>query len=208
LTKSIKLNAKVTSITRNPEGSKWCVKFVASSSRSSPTVEEFDFVALATGVHSPAHKFIPKVDGIENFKCLIRHAEDASYLKERQGKKVLIVGFGKSAHDCSMNAWNESGVSPTLLFRDAHWCVPRNVLGIIPMEHLLYNRFGQGTLPRWQECEPVELFFHAALYPLIWFYWRVVEFILILHRSWVFGEVALVSAPSWPSKTTYMLAME
>jgi dimethylaniline monooxygenase (N-oxide forming) len=180
LTKSIKLNTKVTSITRNPEGSKWCIKFVASSSRSSPTIEEFDFVALATGVYSPAHKFIPKVDGVGNFKGLIRHAEDTSYLKDRKGKKVLIVGFGKSAHDCSMNAWKESGVPPTLLFREAHWCVPRNVLGIIPMEYLLYNRFGQGTLPRWQECGPVELFFHTALYPLIWFYWRVVEFILIL----------------------------
>jgi len=90
------------------------------------------------------------------------------------------IGFGKSAQDCAMNALSETGVQPTLLFRSAHWCVPRKVLGLIPMEWLLYSRFGQGTLPRWQTCGPVEWFFHTLLWPLIWVYWRIVETILTL----------------------------
>ena len=47
------------------------------------------------------------------------------------------------------------------------------------MEWLLYSRFGQGTLPRWQQCGPVELIIHTAMKPLIWLYWRIVQGILI-----------------------------
>ena len=76
-----------------------------------------------------------------------------------------------------MNAFHETGVPPTLLFRAAHWCVPRKVLGLIPMEWLIYSRFGQGTLPKWQTCGPVESVIQSVFYPLIWAYWRIVEFL-------------------------------
>ena len=113
------------------------------------------------------------------FKGNVFHSEDTAGLTNRHGKKVVVVGFGKSAHDSAMNAVRETGVAPTLLFRQAHWCVPRKILGLIPMEWLLYSRFGQGTLPRWFECGPVEWTFHTLLKPLIWTYWRLVQGILI-----------------------------
>lgn len=79
-----------------------------------------------------------------------------------------------------MTSYLETGVPPTLLFRRAHWCVPRKILGLIPMEWLLHSRFGQGTLPRWYTCGVVEGFVHSVLKPLIWLYWRIVEAILTL----------------------------
>jgi len=176
---AIQLRSKVLHITQEG-GDKWNL-FVESSATGATSQELFDFVVLATGIYSPNLKFIPSLEGIEHFKGKIHHSESTANIKDRDGKKVVIVGFGKSAQDCAMNAYHETGgVPPTLLIRSSHWCIPRKVLGLIPMEWLLYSRFGQGTLPRWQQCGPVELFFHTILYPLIWLYWRIVEMILVL----------------------------
>lgn len=145
----------------------------------------FDFVVLATGLYSAEHKFVPKIEGMEmNFQGSTYHTQDTAGIKDRKGKKVVVVGFGKSAQDCVMNAKKETGVPPTLLFRSSHWCVPRKVLGLIPMEWLIYSRFGQGTLPRWKECGPMEFIFHTIGWPLIWIYWRIVEILFTLQLGW------------------------
>ena len=219
----MKLNSKVRSIVkktmdgpRNPN--KWELTIVSKKGSSVTTTTKtlVDFVILATGIYSNNDKFLPKIEGMYNFKGLISHSTDTtqrSWSSSRSSllssssnstasdiriggksktrtstttlakgsvvaldKKVLVIGFGKSAHDCIMNAYEETTIPPILLFRQSHWCVPRKVLGLIPMEWLIYSRFGQGTLPRWQECGPVEWMIQTVLYyPLIWFYWRLVE---------------------------------
>lgn len=190
--KSISLDSKVISITRKTKNNnfnkKWEITVELPGGKTSREV--FDFVVLATGVYSPSLKYIPNVEGVQNFKGDICHSEDSgNFTKLRQGKKVLVVGFGKSAQDCAMNAYKETGVAPILLFRNSHWCVPRKVLGLVPMEWLLYSRFGQGTLPRWQHCGPVEHVFHTFLKPLIWLYWRIVEIILIFQLG-LYGKLS------------------
>jgi len=178
LKKSISLDSKVISITRSKNNDKkWEITVVLPGGETSRQV--FDFVVLATGIYSPSLKHIPNIEGIQNFKGEICHSEDSgNFAAPRQGKKVVVVGFGKSAHDCAMNAYKETGVAPILLFRASHWCIPRKVLGLVPMVWLLYSRFGQGTLPRWQYCGRIEHIFHTYFKPLIWLYWRIVETIL------------------------------
>ena len=173
--KSIRMGICVTSIESTFDG-KWAV---STNSKAGSDKVVFDFVVLATGVYSPMHKHIPTIPGMEHFKGKVYHSEETAGITDRAGKRSLVVGFGKSAQDCAMNAFAETGVPPTLLFRSAHWCVPRKILGLVPMEWLLYSRFGQGTLPSWQSCGPVEFVVHRYLKPLIWFYWRLVQGILI-----------------------------
>ena len=172
----IHLNSKVISINKESEN-KW---MLTVESRGTHFRKAFDFVVLATGIYSPDLKFIPDLKGIQHFRGKTYHSEDTEKIETRKGKKVVVVGYGKSAQDCAMNAYAETGVSPILLLRTAHWCVPRNILGLIPMEWLLYSRFGQGTLPRWQTCGPVEYMIHTVMKPLIWLYWRIVETILTM----------------------------
>ena len=58
---------------------------------------------------------------MEHFKGKVYHSEETAGIVDRQGKKRVVVGFGKSAQDCAMNALAETGVEPTLLFRTGHW---------------------------------------------------------------------------------------
>lgn len=176
LENSIKLGHRVISIDKTHD-EKW--KLTVQSARGT-SIGYFDFVVVATGIYSPDLKYVPDIQGMKYFKGNVYHSEDTANIEGRDGKKAVVVGFGKSAQDCAMNAYTETKVAPTLLFRNSHWCVPRKVLGLVPFEWLLYSRFGQGTLPRWQTCGPVELVFHTLLRPLIWLYWRIVETILIL----------------------------
>lgn len=55
-------------------------------------------ICLYSLLDSPNLKYIPEVQGLkEHFLGQVHHSQDACNLaKERQGKKVLIVGFGKS----------------------------------------------------------------------------------------------------------------
>jgi len=182
LENSIKLRAEVVSVTRINH-TKW--KLLIQSGRGhTHSYEIFDFVVLATGIYSPELRFIPKIEGVEHFKGNIFHSEDTAYIGDRTGKKVVIVGFGKSAQDCAFNAYKESGgIPPLILFRKSHWCVPRKIFEKVPMQWLLYSRFGQGTLPLWQQCGPVEGFLHKMFYPCVWLYWRVVECAFTLQQG-------------------------
>jgi len=83
-------------------------------------------VVVATGVYGKASKFIPAWQGSANFEGTIMHASDMTEASMCQGK-VVVVGFGKSAFDCVQVAAKQENSSATLLFREAHWCVPRNI---------------------------------------------------------------------------------
>ena len=166
LENSIKLGHRVISIDKTHD-EKW--KLTVQSARGT-SIGYFDFVVVATGIYSPDLKYVPDIQGMKYFKGNVYHSEDTANIEGRDGKKAVVVGFGKSAQDCAMNAYTETKVAPTLLFRNSHWCVPRKVLGLVPFEWLLYSRFGQGTLPRWQTFGPVELEFQFFLRPLICFF--------------------------------------
>lgn len=122
--KSIRMGTCVTSIESTTDG-KWVV---STNSKDGGDKVVFDFVVLATGVYSPMHKHIPTIPGMEYFKGKVSYLEETAGITDCAGKRSLVVGFGKSAQDCAMNAMAETGVPPTLLFRSAHWCVPRKIL--------------------------------------------------------------------------------
>lgn len=92
-----------------------------------------------------------------------------------EGKKVLVVGGGKSAIDCAVVA-GKYGQSSTLLFREAHWPVPRYLANVIPFKWATYSRFGNFTLKKhYDVSNPISLTGHAIAKPFKWVYWRIVE---------------------------------
>lgn len=96
-----------------------------------------------------------------------------------KGKRVLVVGGGKSAVDNAVSA-AKVGVSSTLLFREAHWPVPRYLLNLIPFKWGTYSRFGHFMLHTYHEVSPLTWWFHCFLAPLKWLFWRVVELMFCL----------------------------
>jgi len=90
------------------------------------------------------------------------------------GKRVIVVGGGKSAIDCAVAA-AKVATSSTLLFRDMHWPVPRYLLDIVPFKWGTYSRFGHATLPtHWDVSLPARCL-HFLASPLKWLWWRIVE---------------------------------
>lgn len=137
------------------------------------TTEDFDLVIVATGVYGKQDKFIPNWKGKENFKGEIIHCADFFDLDKTEHKDVVTVGFGKSAFDCAQISAQQAK-SSTMLFREAHWCVPRKILGLVPFEYATFSRFGCACLqPKYLNSGPFEKLLHGIPGFLSGFWWLV-----------------------------------
>lgn len=87
------------------------------------------------------------------------------------GKRVVVVGAGKSALDCAALA--ASGAqSCTLVFRAAHWMAPRFLPGGIPIDRVLLGRPSELFL-RYHRLTRVERFLHGPGKIVTWLFWWV-----------------------------------
>jgi len=110
---------------------------------------------------------------METFEGEVVHASDLTEASACAGKKVVVVGFGKSAFDCVQVA-AKHGEAATMLFREAHWCVPRKILGLVPFEYATFNRFGSACLlPKWPNASRGEHTVHATR--ILPSFWRLVS---------------------------------
>ena len=67
------------------------------------------------------------------------------------------------------------GGESTLLFRTAHWPVPRNLLNLVPFKWGTYSRFGHFMLEAHYDGHFLHRWIHDALRPVKWVWWRIVE---------------------------------
>merc|ERR1712151_1025277 len=91
-----------------------------------------------------------------------------------RGKKVVVVGGGKSAVDNAVSA-AKMGMTSTLLYREAHWPVARYLLNLIPFKWGTYSRLGHFMLPASHTMGAFATWLHAVFAPLKWLFWRIVE---------------------------------
>merc|ERR1719401_1545352 len=102
------------------------------------------------------------------------HAERFTDKALAAGKKVIVVGGGKSAIDCAVAA-AKTAEHATLLFREFHWPVPRYLLDLVPFKWGTYSRFGHATLPVHWDLSCAQRGLHGLAAPLKWLWWRIVE---------------------------------
>lgn len=134
--------------------------------------QDFDFVVVATGMYGTP--FTPTFPDADLFEGEMMHAEAFQRKEIAAGKKVIVVGGGKSAIDCAVAASQVADES-TLLFREVHWPVPRHLLNLVPFKWGTYSRFGHATLPAYYDVSPSEGALHVPAKPLKWLWWRTVE---------------------------------
>ena len=82
---------------------------------------------------------IPIFDGRDQFKGEVIHVSALKSRDQLNAKRVVVVGYGKSATDAAV----ESAAVATktdIVFRQTHWPVPRNLLGILPFKWGMLNR--------------------------------------------------------------------
>jgi dimethylaniline monooxygenase (N-oxide forming) len=97
-------------------------------------VEQFDFVVVATGMYSSDHVHLPEAEGMDRFQGQIMHSCEFKDASVCQGKSVVVVGGGKSSIDCVVAAANKGAKAASMVFRTAHWPVPRKLLNLVPFQ--------------------------------------------------------------------------
>lgn len=135
----------------------------------------FDFVAICNGVFSAPH--MPNIDAQERFVGAIIHSSELVDPKIVRGKRVVVVGAGKSALDCAAVVAQE-GVSCTLIIRSPHWMVPRYFPGRIRMDRLFVTRLAESFLPIYHRPTRFEALLHQRGGPLVRAFWKLQNYLI------------------------------
>jgi dimethylaniline monooxygenase (N-oxide forming) len=139
LTPLIRLSTEVVNVSRRGDGFD-----VTARGPDGPTSMHCDFVVVCAGTYSSPH--VPDVPGLEGFAGTVLHSSQATDPALLVGKRVVVVGAGKSALDCA--AWAADRAQRcTLVFRAPHWMAPRLLPGGIPSDRLLLSRYSELFFP-------------------------------------------------------------
>jgi dimethylaniline monooxygenase (N-oxide forming) len=138
---AVQLQTRVVSATQMSDSSAmWCIELEKDGEMWK---EEFDFLVVATGLYSGTKKNLPDIPGLEgNFRGQFLHSCDFDDSSMAQNKRVVVIGGGKSAVDCAVEASHAGAATVTLVQRKAHWPTPRKIAGLIPFQYIFLSRFG------------------------------------------------------------------
>lgn len=136
--------------------------------------KEFDFIVVCNGLYSTP--YIPPYPNQQQFKGRILHSSEFHEPELDEGRKVVVIGFGKSALDTAADAAQFAN-EVTLVYRQAHWPLPRKLIGLVDINYLP-NRFFSAMLPMYQHPGKIERWLHTYAGGLVWGFWRIIEFLL------------------------------
>lgn len=144
---------------------------------------EFDLVVVCIGLYSQqAH--IPQAPGREEFAGEVIHASALKSVDQLNGKRVVVVGFGKSATDIALESASVAS-DTTIVFREPHWPVPQKLAGVLPFKWAMLNRLTSTLIPPYYHAANAEQVVHTLGKPLVWLWWRLVELLLVVQcRLW------------------------
>lgn len=177
----IRFQTEVTDVSRKSgEQLRWVVTITVQKGNGSETKKEkheFDFVVVCNGIFSIPKQ--PSLPGRKEFAASggqILHSTDFNDASIIEGKRVVVVGFGKSACDIATLAANTAKKS-TLVFRQPLWKIPRFFLGLVNLKYVLLTRFSEAWFP-YRQMGRIERVLHTLGKPLVWGFWRANEMLL------------------------------
>ena len=171
---SIRFKARVTKLERRADGTPgWTVTINGDTGNQR---EDFDLVVIATGLYSNVAN-MPSFPGEAEYRGEFLHNSEIKTRSPLTARNVAVVGYGKSAADIALEA---SAVAKDIhiVFREAHWPVPRKLAGILPIKWGALSRMTKSFLPLYQRSTSVEQWLHHIGKPLVWVFWRILEIII------------------------------
>ena len=168
----LRLSTEVASISRVPAGSaesnsRFRVVVKPTGFSGEPETLYFDYVAVCNGVFSIPN--VPEIDGKERFSGRVIHSSQFTDPALVEGKRVIVVGAGKSALDCATVAARHAR-SCTLVFREPHWMAPRYIFGV-RYDRLFFTRFAE-AFHRYYRTGRAEKLLHGPGKPLVQLFWQ------------------------------------
>ncbi len=130
--------------------------------------DSFGYVMVSTGQFTEG-KHRPKFPGEERFHGEIITERDIGSLDIFSGKRVLVMGFGKSALDMTTFA-AKLNAQVHHVFRTPRWTVPERVLGL-HSTYIFLTRIASILMPAWVHPSALERFLHTRLGWLVSRFW-------------------------------------
>jgi cation diffusion facilitator CzcD-associated flavoprotein CzcO len=138
--------------------------------------ETFAYVLLAAGQYTDG-KNLPQFMDQEQFKGKIITERDVTSLDVFNGKRVVVVGYGKSALDMATLA-AERSAQLHHVFREVNWLIPEWILGA-HFTYALFTRFGNVMMTSWAQPTALERFLHNKLNFVISGFWDFIQSIVL-----------------------------
>lgn len=189
----LSLSTEVLSVARRTEGNgshpgfRVTVRPVDGSADAE--THAFDFVVICNGVFS--EPCVPQLEGQERFGGSLIHSSQMVDRDMLSGKRVVVVGAGKSALDCASMAAREAA-SSTLVFRKPHWMLPRYFPGDTRVDDVFFTRFSEKILPAYYRASRFETSIRTVAAPFFWLWRR--------GMSWLVSRVAGMPPKMVPQK--------
>ncbi|MGX5775608.1 flavin-containing monooxygenase [Methylorubrum zatmanii] len=142
------------------------------------STQSYDFVAICTGqfshMNKPAH---PGADAFRANGGTILHSSEHNDAESVRGKRIVVLGYSKSATDVAVSAVKHGASAVTLVFLEPTWKIPYFFGGLINFKRILYCRAAESMfLP--YNAGPVRRIAQKLATPLIWANWRGLETLL------------------------------
>jgi dimethylaniline monooxygenase (N-oxide forming) len=137
ITGHIKFLTSVQRVKRREDGRYDVTSAPVATGKAEATKEEFDAVAVCSGLHNVPH--IPDFAGMDSFPGEVLHSSEYKHKSVFHGKRVLVIGAGETAMDISYRAAQVAD-STALAVRSGFLSVP-TVFGKLPLDTLIANLF-------------------------------------------------------------------
>lgn len=140
--------------------------------------QRFDYAVLSIGQYTEG-KHRPRFPGEELFNGDIITERDVHSHDIFDGKRVAVVGFGKSAVDMAAFAV-ERAARVDHVFRTPRWLIPFGILGL----HYSYPFFARATtamMPSWVHATSAERVLHQRLPFVVRTFWKAIGQYMRLH---------------------------
>ncbi len=167
----VRLNHEVLETKEQADG--WLVRY---KNQDGIHEEQFAFMLLAAGQYTDG-KNLPQIMDQEQFKGQIITERDVTSLDVFNGKRVVVVGYGKSALDMATLA-AERSAQVHHVFRTANWLIPEWILGA-HFTYALFTRFGNVMMTSWAQPTTMERFLHTKMSFVISGFWDMIQSIVL-----------------------------
>lgn len=141
----VHFNTCITRLEQQQNGS-WIIHYVDQKTASSAQ-KKFDFVVVASGLYFDP--YLPEFPGQNKFKGKIIHSSEYLTPAVVTGRKVIVVGFGKSTLDVAGDV-AKFAKQVSLVYRKAHWTIPMYILDVLDLRRIYLTRLACSFLPLYQ----------------------------------------------------------
>jgi cation diffusion facilitator CzcD-associated flavoprotein CzcO len=152
LDQALRLSTEIASAAAAPDGG-WTIT-------ADTAAEHVDKLVVANGIFcEPA---VPRYPGEAEFTAAggrVLAGTELHDAEEARGKRVLVVGYGKSACDVTVPV-SQVAASTDMIARHLLWKVPRRIGGFLNFKMLLLTRMGE-ALFKYLRPRGVEKFLHG-----------------------------------------------